>query len=227
VQADTVKFIFVYWRPENIPIARKMKIGVFEGAGDLVPGCYGLMPYCFPPRRHSRWDSRAAGQIKRLFSPYHVDLEASSPAEISPQIVSDLLNSVTMRGSRVTDAKPATAATGAARAYTAPTEALKTGTGADNVRAAAGAAVTFEDESQLQGDIADVRNDSTATNWCLYGYKVWCACANVCCVLPFSLKYVVDVCLLLCSGNPVVAEQERPRRGWSRRGWIRRDDKLL
>lgn len=118
-----------------------------------------------------------AGQIKRLFSPYHVDLEASSPAELSPQIVSDLLNSVTMRGSRVTDAKPATAATGAARAYTAPAEAPKTGTGADNVRAAAGAAVTFEDESQLQGDIADVRNDSTATNWCLYGYKVR-ACAQ-------------------------------------------------
>jgi hypothetical protein len=31
VQADTVKFIFIYWRPENIPISRKMKIGVFEG----------------------------------------------------------------------------------------------------------------------------------------------------------------------------------------------------
>lgn len=113
-----------------------------------------------------------AGQIKRLFSPYHVDLEASSLAEISPQIVSDLLNNVTMRGSRVTDAKPATAATGAARAYTAPAEAPKTGTGADNVRAAAGAAVTFENEAQLQGDIADVRNDNTPTNWCLYGYKV-------------------------------------------------------
>ena len=31
VKAETVKFVYVHWRPEVIPLARKMKIGILEG----------------------------------------------------------------------------------------------------------------------------------------------------------------------------------------------------
>ena len=46
VKAETVKFVYVHWRPEVIPLARKMKIGILEG------------------------------KIKKALSPYHCDIEA-------------------------------------------------------------------------------------------------------------------------------------------------------
>lgn len=67
VQTDFIKFVWVYWRPENIPVVRKMKIGVNEG------------------------------EMKALFAPYHAELQACTVDELGEGPLADLLDSVTMR----------------------------------------------------------------------------------------------------------------------------------
>lgn len=62
-----MKFVWVYWRPENIPVMRKMKIGVHEG------------------------------QMKRLFAPYHAELYATTVEEIGSGHLGEILDCVTMR----------------------------------------------------------------------------------------------------------------------------------
>lgn len=70
VQTDFTKFVWVYWRPDNIPVMRKMKIGVNEG------------------------------EMKLLFAPYHAELQACAMHELGEQPLADVLDSVTMRCSR-------------------------------------------------------------------------------------------------------------------------------
>lgn len=67
VQTDFIKFVWVYWRPENIPVLRKMTIGVNEG------------------------------EMKGLFSPYHAELQASTLEELGEGPLGLVLDTVTMR----------------------------------------------------------------------------------------------------------------------------------
>lgn len=67
VQPDCIKFVWIYWRPDNIPVARKMKIGVNEG------------------------------EMKQRFAPYHAELQACSMEELGPGPIADVLDTVTMR----------------------------------------------------------------------------------------------------------------------------------
>lgn len=67
VQTDFIKFVWVYWRPDNIPVMRKMKIGVNEG------------------------------EMKSLFAPYHAELQACAMHELGEEPLADVLDSVTMR----------------------------------------------------------------------------------------------------------------------------------
>lgn len=67
VQTDFIKFVWVYWRPDNIPVMRKMRIGVHEG------------------------------EMKSLFAPYHAELQACAMPELGEQPLADVLDSVTMR----------------------------------------------------------------------------------------------------------------------------------
>ena len=66
VQADTVKFIFVYWFPDSgVPLMRKMKVGTHEGG------------------------------IRQLFAQYHCDVNAGNLGEITPEIVNTMLENIT------------------------------------------------------------------------------------------------------------------------------------
>lgn len=67
VQTDFIKFVWVYWRPDNIPVARKMQIGVSEG------------------------------EMKTLFSPYHAELQACTDEELGAGPLAEILDGVTMR----------------------------------------------------------------------------------------------------------------------------------
>ena len=67
VQTDFVKFVWIYWRPDNIPVARKMQIGVSEGG------------------------------MKTLFAPYHAELQACTDDELGAGPLAEILDSVTMR----------------------------------------------------------------------------------------------------------------------------------
>lgn len=67
VQTDFIKFVWVYWRPDNIPVMRKMQIGVNEG------------------------------EMKTRFSPYHAELQACTVDDLGEGPLADVLDSVTMR----------------------------------------------------------------------------------------------------------------------------------
>lgn len=56
------KYVFVYWRPDSIPVSRRMKMGVFEG------------------------------QLKRLFQPFHAELQASTLEEVGPDTLGDVID---------------------------------------------------------------------------------------------------------------------------------------
>lgn len=67
VQTDFIKFVWIYWRPDNIPVMRKMQIGVSEG------------------------------EMKTLFSPYHAELQACTDDELGAGPLAEVLDEVTMR----------------------------------------------------------------------------------------------------------------------------------
>ena len=196
ITANTVKFVFVYWRPDGIPISRKMKMGIYEG------------------------------QMKRQLSPYHVVLEAAVQDEVTEAAVMDLIGSVTMRSSNVTDKKAtgmyvagatvnSTAAPGkgessgasassgsssssgggggaaaaaaggrgggflgaaaGSSSSSSSSSSSNTGRAVDNraaaIRPAQGAQLKFDDLQALTAAVEDVRNDLTPTRWCLFGYR--------------------------------------------------------
>ncbi|CAM9608447.1 unnamed protein product [Chrysoparadoxa australica] len=125
---------------------RKMKIGIFEG------------------------------QMKRLFHPYHADMNPATMEELSEKILIDLIESVTMRVDKTGNEKATGAALGArSTVATVDRQAqrgfLPTGTGADTTQKCAGAEVAFEDPAALKDAIGAVRDDANSDDWCLFGYK--------------------------------------------------------
>ena len=181
VTADTVKFTFVYWRPEGIPVSRKMKIGVYEGS------------------------------VKRLFAPYHADIEAAEQDELGEEVLAALLGGITMRTDKTSSDKATIARAmkpGQQHASVAATATGGGGAGAVDrsvsifgakggggggggdkrsflptdggtaaqarfaTGGAKGANVSVEDEAALKEALASIRSDEAgADDWCLLGYK--------------------------------------------------------
>jgi hypothetical protein len=83
VRAKTIKHVWLYWFPDTTPLARKRKVGVFEG------------------------------QIKRMFAPYHAEMHPSCLAEVSEAQLAALLDSITMRVDKTGNEKATGAALGA------------------------------------------------------------------------------------------------------------------
>jgi len=73
-KANVTKFIRVVWRPESIPLKRKMKIGVLDG------------------------------QIKKLMGATHSDLEASKKAELTDAAIVELIERITQKADSVSSA---------------------------------------------------------------------------------------------------------------------------
>lgn len=137
-----------------------------------------------------------AGAVLDFFSPYHVDLKTDSSAEVSAQIIADLVAFASGQKSHVRAAdgstaaapKPAAAptpaptpaaaaapaATAAAAAAPKPVVAkpkaavvVKTG-GNEGARSKTG--IPIEDEAALTAAIAAVRSNANGTNWLLATY---------------------------------------------------------
>ena len=145
VKAETVKFVYVYWRPEGISIARKMKIGTLEG------------------------------KIKKVLSPYHADVEASEAGELTEGAVQGLLGDVSGTTDKTGNKKATFAATGQMTAGAllgakAP-QVRATGTGADAGQGRArGAEVAVDDEKALAKELAAAKNGSVGA-WALWRYR--------------------------------------------------------
>jgi hypothetical protein len=127
VAADTVKFVFVYWFPDSgVPLARKMKVGTFEG------------------------------DIKKLFQPYQVDVNAGNDGELTEEIITTLLENVTGKADK-------TMAPVAAAKAAAPVRRSFLG-GMDNKTQD----LEMVDQSAIIQAIADVRNDDKPeAEWCI------------------------------------------------------------
>lgn len=146
---NVTKFIFVACRPDNLALKRKSKLSIYEAT------------------------------IKKLFSPYHMDLEVSNETEIGEKIIEDLIARVTMKADKDGTGKPvASFLMGgmAVNARTAQSDAHSAKKQADTeavsfAGSAGGANVNFDDLDNAKSSIADVRNDQTDTTWCLFGYK--------------------------------------------------------
>mmetsp|Transcript_9265 Transcript_9265/g.11108 ORF Transcript_9265/g.11108 Transcript_9265/m.11108 type:complete len:491 (+) Transcript_9265:132-1604(+) len=148
IKSNGTAFIFVYYRPETIPIKRKMMIGSNEG------------------------------QVKKVFSSYMKSLEIASLNEISQEKVDDIIGTVTQLKSKVTtkqaksgfliggqhvDARTADGDKGAA--YSKPDSRANFG-----FNKSKGAAVSFTDEEKVKEEVGNVRSDTDPCRWCLFTY---------------------------------------------------------
>ncbi|CAN0330488.1 unnamed protein product [Ectocarpus sp. 12 AP-2014] len=153
VQTDFVKFVWVYWRPDNIPVMRKMKIGVNEG------------------------------EMKSMFAPYHAELQACALHELGEQPLADVLDSVTMRADRTTTRKlerspssPSLLARGRAawklaRSSLPSMHFAHLAIADEQKKVAASTNVEFEEPEAFARAVKDVRSDMSIADWCLLGYK--------------------------------------------------------
>lgn len=132
VSTDTIKFVFVYWFPDSgVPLSRKMKVGTFEG------------------------------EVRKLFQPYHVDINAGNDGEVTADIVRILLENVTGKADK-------TMAAVAPKAAAAPVRRSFLG-GMD----AKTQALDFVDEGALRQAIIDVRNNDKAdAEWCVANFDM-------------------------------------------------------
>mmetsp|Transcript_15654 Transcript_15654/g.27406 ORF Transcript_15654/g.27406 Transcript_15654/m.27406 type:complete len:507 (+) Transcript_15654:278-1798(+) len=143
VRTETIKFIYIMWRPEVIPLRRKMKIGSYDG------------------------------QIKRLFSSYHTDMEINEEDELSEEIVDEILKKITQTADRVTQRKSATFIRGGNKiGWHKTSDMLKPDTQAD-FKLVKGANIKWAEGSdeELAAAIAEVRDDKSPIRWCLATYE--------------------------------------------------------
>jgi len=142
--SSTVKFIYIYFVGNNVPALQRGKIGT------------------------------AHGEIKKHFSPFHIDFEITDPSELDNTIVEKKLNensgkvnnvkdvsydgSVHERGFTGTSTKSQSGPKKSNFGFQGQSSETKTG-----ASIAAGADVT--------NAVADVRNNKTETNWMVTSYE--------------------------------------------------------
>ncbi|CAM9132815.1 unnamed protein product [Hapterophycus canaliculatus] len=153
VQTDFIKFVWVYWRPDNIPVIRKMKIGVNEG------------------------------EMKSLFAPYHAELQACTMQELGEQPLADVLDNVTMRADRTRTKKlqrspssPTLLARGRnawklARSSLPAIHFAHLAIADEQKKVATSTKVEFDKPEAFAKAIKAVRSDISFADWCLVGYK--------------------------------------------------------
>lgn len=136
VKAETLKSVLLMWRPDVIPFQHQKILGVAES------------------------------YIKKVFSPYHVTMQASEFSEVTDEAMNEVLEKVTMKSAGRLSAgaeKPTVAK--------APSIFLPTGTGADTMGTAKGAEVAFKDAAMHKQILAQIRSDTDDLNWTLFRYE--------------------------------------------------------
>lgn len=142
-ESDIVRFVYVNWVGEKIHRMLRARLGTHSGA------------------------------IKEIISPYHVDLPATTPDEISEKIVRDLVRKNAGTKSSVLErSSPASPATSAPGAKTWGQGGAKSSSGASKPVGVSqqSSGVRFADEQEVRAALQDVRSDTTDTNWALVTY---------------------------------------------------------
>lgn len=150
-KCETTKFVHVHWRPDNIPLSRKMKIGILDS------------------------------KIKKSFGQYSAYLEASTTEELTEEKVQEVLGDIAGTVDKTGNKAATFAATGqmtSSSLLSAKTSnnggvLMPTGTAADNMSRQSGlrggASVTFDDRGLLKEKLEAVK--SGKADWALWTYS--------------------------------------------------------
>jgi len=145
VSADTVKFVFIVWRPE-IPLKRKMMIGRFDGAVKK-----GFSPY------HLDMDINAKDEVSE-------DILSDLIAELTmtkDHVTEKKSKGMYLGGMRLSLRR---GNSDAAKAKLKPNSRAE-------FKVIKGASVTIEDADSLDAAIKEVRSDASPIMWCYAAYK--------------------------------------------------------
>lgn len=110
------------------------------------------------------------GSVESHFRPYHVDITVSTADELQFTEIMRLVQETSGSGSRVVDS-----ATGRAQSHLTAVTAASDNRGnvnlaARSARRASTHLLSFHDLDKVRDEIADLRDDTTATNWIALGY---------------------------------------------------------
>jgi len=143
--SDTVKFVFIRWVGENIHRMLRARLGTHSGA------------------------------IKEIVSPYHVSVEASTPDEITEEIVIATVKKAAGTAVHVLDKVVSGGQTSysPSQSYSPKSPSARSGSSGSfqgGVPKGSASNISFPNESELKAAIQDVRKDSSDTNWVLASY---------------------------------------------------------
>lgn len=145
--STAIKFIYVHWVGTSVPFAKRGRFGVVSGS------------------------------VKNLFNPFHLNIETNIHSDLSESNVMTLMEETAgTTKNKVLDASEGISRP--ERGFTSSSSAKRgSGIGSSNNYSStsvqkvssSGGAVNFDE--QVAGVIADVRNDSSETTWCLVSYQ--------------------------------------------------------
>jgi len=138
---DTIKFAYIRFIGDNIPRMLKARLGTHSGV------------------------------VNAFFSPYHVSIEANALSEITDDVIMKTIRNASGTTVRVladdaVQRKPPVTSSG-----TRPTSTNTTKQPAVPKVLGQTQTLKFPDLDGLKADIKEVRNDTSSTDWCLFGYE--------------------------------------------------------
>jgi len=110
-----------------------------------------------------------SGAVKEIFHPYHVDVEASNKGEINEEIIWATVRKASGTAVYLVDKKGSSPASHVPKSPVGGGGAKAPSFANAGVNKQSGG-VSFPDEKALRAAIADVRNDTSNTNWVLASY---------------------------------------------------------
>jgi len=142
--STTVKFVFVYFVGEEVPFAKRGRIGIVQG------------------------------DVKRYFSPFHIDFDITRPDELSLDLVKRKIAENSGRFDNVRENvrnDPSVRERGFISSSTNAPVARKSNYGYQGQKPSATGAVNVVIHESLTEAIRDVRDDRSETRWCIGKYE--------------------------------------------------------
>eukprot|EP01111_Echinosteliopsis_oligospora_P003829 TRINITY_DN1600_c0_g1_i1.p1 TRINITY_DN1600_c0_g1~~TRINITY_DN1600_c0_g1_i1.p1 ORF type:complete len:506 (+),score=171.78 TRINITY_DN1600_c0_g1_i1:77-1594(+) len=153
-ESDTVKFAFINWTGDNVPRMLRARIGTHSGA------------------------------VKEFLHPYHVDIQATHKSEVTEDIVVKTVKKAAGTASHIVNSPSSSSSSSSSSVSTGGSSSGEAPRRAAPDRAQFKSTASYKpavnkqelgisivDADALKSAIADVRNDSTDTNWVLATYE--------------------------------------------------------
>ncbi|XP_046857958.1 uncharacterized protein LOC124451386 [Xenia sp. Carnegie-2017] len=141
-QSVTVKFIYIRWNGKEVPFTKRGKYGVVHGS------------------------------IEKRFHPHHIFIEAENRSELDHELLMNKVEENSFTKNKVLDKNQATERKAYDRGFTGyetGNTKKKVTSGFVGVQGKSGASLNFDDS--ITDAVADVRSDSSNTNWFVAVYQ--------------------------------------------------------